>query len=41
VTSNHRLLQSVQIRDAGKVLVARPGFRIWTDDYNNLLRILK
>ena len=41
VTSNHRLLQSDQIRETGKVLAARPGFRIWTDDYNNLFHILK
>jgi len=41
VTSNQRLLESDHIRAAGKILVARPGFRIWTDDYNNLLRILK
>lgn len=41
VTSNRRVLQSDEIRDAAKVLAARPGFRIWTDDYNNLLRILK
>jgi len=41
VTSNRGLLQSDRIRDAGKVLGTRPGFRIWTDDYNNLFRILK
>ena len=41
VTSNQRLLESDHIRAAGTILIARPGFRIWTDDYNNLLRILK
>jgi len=41
VTSDRRLLDSAPIREAGKVLSARPGFRIWTDDYNNLLLILK
>lgn len=41
VTSNRRLLQSDHIREAGKALAARPGFQIWTDDYNNLFRILK
>ncbi len=41
VTSNRRLLQSDRIREAGKVLAVQPGFRIWTDDYNNLFRILK
>ena len=41
VTKNRRLLESEQIRDAGKPLVAPPGFRAWTDDYNNLLGVLK
>ncbi len=41
VTSNRALLESEKIRDAGKVLVAIPGFRVWTDDFNNLLRVLK
>jgi hypothetical protein len=40
VTSNRALLESEKIRGAGKVLVASPGFR-WTDDFNNLLRVLK
>ena len=40
VTSNRALLESALIREAGKVLVATPGFR-WTDDFNNLLRVLK
>jgi hypothetical protein len=41
VTSDRRLLESDRIREAGKVLAARPGFRMWTDDYNNLFLILK
>jgi len=41
VTSNRKLLESDQIREVGQVLVVQPGFRIWTDDYNNLFRILK
>ena len=41
VTSNRRLLESAQIRDAGKVLVVQPNFRVWTDDYNSLWRVLK
>ena len=40
VTSNRALLESELIREAGKVLIAAPGFR-WTDDFNNLLRVLK
>jgi SAM-dependent methyltransferase len=41
VTSNGALLDSEHIRDVGQVLAPVPGFRPWTDDYNNLLRILK
>jgi SAM-dependent methyltransferase len=41
VTANRGLLGSEPIRTAGQVLVPVPGFRPWTDDYNNLLRILK
>jgi len=41
VTSNRALLEAEKIRDAGKVLAADPGFRIWTDNFNNLLRVLK
>lgn len=41
VTANRALLDARHIRVAGKTLAARPGFRLWTDDFNNLLRILK
>ena len=41
VTSDRRLLESAQIRDVGKVLVAQPNFRVWTDDYNSLWGVLK
>jgi spermidine synthase len=41
VTSNRELLESEEIREAAKVLIPPPGFRVWTDDYNNLLRVLK
>jgi len=41
VTSNHALLESEKIGAAGKVLTAPPGFRIWTDNFNNLLHVLK
>jgi hypothetical protein len=41
VTSNQALLDAKKIRDGGKVLAAMPGFRVWTDDFNNLLRVLK
>jgi hypothetical protein len=29
------------IMDAAEELKARPGLRVWTDDYNNLFQILK
>ena len=41
VTSNRALLESEKISAAGEVLTAPPGFRIWTDNFNNLLRVLK
>jgi len=41
VTSNRALLEAPQIRDVAQVLAAPPGFRTWTDDYNNLWRVLK
>ena len=40
VTSNRALLESEKIR-AGKVIAATPGFRVWTDSFNNLARVLK
>jgi SAM-dependent methyltransferase len=41
VTSNRALLGAPQFRDVAQVLAAPPGFRTWTDDYNNLWRVLK
>ena len=41
VTSNRALLESENIRAAGQVLAAPAGFRVWTDSFNNLLRVLK
>ena len=41
VTSDRALLKSEQIRSVGTVLEPPPGFRIWTDDFNNLWRVLK
>jgi spermidine synthase len=34
-------IKSHKIQDVGEVLIARPGSRIWTDDYSNLFQILK
>jgi SAM-dependent methyltransferase len=41
VTSNRTLLEAERIREAGMALAADPGFRVWTDSFNNLLRVLK
>jgi spermidine synthase len=41
VTSDRALLESEPIRSVGKTLVPPPDFRVWTDDYNNLWRVLK
>ena len=41
VTRNAELLASAPIRDAAQPLVPRTDFRVWTDDYYNLLRVLK
>lgn len=41
VTRNAELLKAEPIRSAGRVLSPRAGFRVWTDDFYNLLKILK
>ncbi len=41
VTKNARLLAAEPIRSVAQPLPANPDFRIWTDDFYNLLRILK
>ncbi len=41
VTRNHALLQAQPIASAAIPLPERPDFRIWTDDFYNLARILK
>lgn len=41
VTRNKRLLEAEPIRDVAQPLVPRPDFRVWTDDFYNLLRVLK
>jgi len=41
VTSNRAVLERPKIRDAGRPLPASPAsFRVWTDDYSNLLQVL-
>jgi SAM-dependent methyltransferase len=41
VTKNARLLAAEPIHSVAQPLLPRPDFRIWTDDFYNLLRILK
>jgi len=41
VTRNKALLAAQPIRSASKALVSRNGFRVWTDDFYNLLHVLK
>ena len=41
VTKNARLLAADPIRTVAQPLEARPGFRVWTDDFYNMLHILK
>ncbi|MDB5809956.1 MAG: hypothetical protein JWN94_2078 [Betaproteobacteria bacterium] len=41
VTSNLKLLEAEPIRSAAKPIPLPAGFRVWTDDFNNLLRVLK
>jgi SAM-dependent methyltransferase len=41
VTRNAQLLAAEPIRSVARVLAPNPEFRIWTDDFYNLLRILK
>jgi SAM-dependent methyltransferase len=41
VTRNVQLLAAQPIASVAQPLPARPDFRIWTDDFYNLLRILK
>jgi hypothetical protein len=41
VTRNARLLAAEPIQSVAQPLLPRPDFRVWTDDFYNLLRILK
>jgi hypothetical protein len=41
VTRNSAVLDAEAVRSAAQRLEARPGFRVWTDDFYNLLHILK
>ncbi len=41
VTANKALLQSEKIRAVATEIAIPAGFRFWTDDFNNLMRVLK
>ena len=41
MTSGRDLLAIPEIRDAATELGTKPGIRLWTDDYSNLIQILK
>jgi len=41
VTANRDILQHDRIRAVGEVIKPNPAFRVWTDDFSNLLTILK
>jgi hypothetical protein len=41
VTRNKALLAAEPIKSVGEPLKPRPGFRVWTDDFYNLLHVLK
>jgi hypothetical protein len=41
VTANRAVLQAEKIRSAATEIPIPHGFRVWTDDFNNLLRVLK
>jgi hypothetical protein len=41
VTRNKALLDAEPVRSGSQPLHAQPGFRVWTDDFYNLLQVLK
>jgi ABC-type phosphate/phosphonate transport system substrate-binding protein len=41
VTKNKALLEAKPIRSAAQPLEEKPDFRVWTDDFYNLLHVLK
>ena len=41
VTRNAAVLQHERIRSVAEPIKPRPGFPVWTDDFNNLLTVLK
>ena len=41
VTNNNAVLENAAVKVHAEPIHSRPGLRLWTDDYNNLLQILK
>jgi hypothetical protein len=41
ITANRDFLASPEIQRAGERVPARPGMQVWTDDYNNLLQVMR
>jgi len=41
VTANTALFSAPKMKEAAKPLTPDPQFRVWTDDFNNLLQVLK
>jgi SAM-dependent methyltransferase len=41
VTRNRAFLEHPVIRKSATAIEARPGWRLWTDDFNNLFQVLK
>ena len=41
VTRNKKLLENKKIKDSTEEITPIPGLRLWTDDFNNLVQILK
>jgi hypothetical protein len=41
LTRDAAFFERPEIASAAKVIEKRPGLRLWTDDYNNLLQVLR
>ena len=41
ISANRDLLANPEIQRAGEPAPVRPGLRVWTDDYNNLLQVMR
>jgi hypothetical protein len=41
VSRNHALLAKPRIADAATPIELRPGWRLWTDDFNNLFQVFR